>query len=61
MKIMKRPTRPIFNCANLKISQRVALILAEATLTTFVGIWHGGAGIVLTYGLAIAHIYLEKK
>ncbi len=56
MKMMKTN-----KCATFKISQRVALILAEATLTTFVGIMHSGAGIVLTYGLAIAHIYLEKR
>jgi len=49
-----------FNVSKL-VSQRVALILAEATITSIVGMFHGGAGIVLTYGLAIAHIYLEKN
>jgi len=44
-----------------KTSQRAALILAEATITSIVGMFHGGAGIVLTYGLAIAHIYLDRS
>lgn len=47
-------------CLTSKTSQRAVLILAEATITSIVGMIHGGAGIALTYGLAIAHIYFER-
>jgi len=45
----------------LLISQRAALILTEATITTLVGMMHNIAGITLTYALAIAHIYLDRQ
>lgn len=45
----------------MQISKKAFLILAEATLTSAVGLVHGGAGVVLTFGIAIAHIHFEKS
>ncbi|MDL5056076.1 hypothetical protein [Geitlerinema calcuttense] len=45
----------------MQISKKAVLILAEATLTSAVGLIHGWAGVVLTFGIAIAHIRFDSS
>ncbi|NJL88862.1 MAG: hypothetical protein HC916_02940 [Coleofasciculaceae cyanobacterium SM2_1_6] len=42
------------------VSQKITLILAEANITSIVGMIRSGAGLVFPYGLAIAHMYFER-
>lgn len=41
-------------------SKRSLLIIGEATVTSIVGLIHGGAGVALTFGLAFWHIRYDN-
>jgi hypothetical protein len=44
----------------MQISNRTLLIIVEATVTSAVGLIHGGLGVALTFGLAFWHIRYDK-
>ena len=45
----------------MKVSTKAKILLAEATITSIVGLIDPIAGILLTYGLVLFRLYFDKE
>lgn len=45
----------------MQVSKRALVIIAEATATSAIGLVHAGAGVALTFELALVHIHFDKE